>query len=1330
MKTHLKVKGEKPTRHAASDCGLWTVDCLSRRSGAKTDGLGQRGIALVITLIMLSIITFMAITFLILSQRERNSTTTATDQKQALMAADTGLNRALAELTAQMLLSNNFQNMSFMVSTSFVNYAGINPIGSSIPWATNVNYDYEINGQPYPSGLPGNIVLQRNIANLLLNPRAPVYIVTNNGTGQGEFRFYVDLNRNGHFDRSGTWPEVVLDNLGNPSWLSTNASGQFITEPTNYTGWVVSNTVVGDPEWIGILERPREFHSSDNKFTSRYAYMVVPVGNTLDINYIHNRAKRPGNTTTEGFLRNQGAGTWEINLAGFLADLNTNIWYTNNGFSQYNYNTNTPFRPSTGWAFSNANDLLTYRYSSPGGYTTLTPANAVLSNNALPLASAGIDVYSQGPLMLGTSNNAVPENVGLHWPGSDNTNHFFSIQDFFDPTKAGPTFPTFLQTLGTSNDSYNAYTYYRMLAQLGTDSQPEHTKMNINYKNIDSTNGYVVPGMETNLIPWTPADFFTNAADRMFRQLNLKDFMGNLITVTNIPIYEDPTQYGGKNINYYTPAVHRVLQLAANMYDATTSRFQGGGPTNYPSVFSPVFRSLNGVASIVGYQEVSNTAPAFFQYLEVTNFIKTQPQLNNANINIVGVPWVIGVKKGFPNFNAFATYNDISVTRKLAFTNLQGTAKPPWQTNQLYEFGITNSFGVESWNSYTNTYGRPLRLIVSNFITLTIVTNLYGNPPGTQVSVVQAFGNNVLFTPPTGWPGWAHRDFNLPDQSFQVPLYALNNYTNANYLNTGVVVPIAPSQWTTSVLPRMWLTYSFELRYVLIDTLAGRVVDFVNQVGTESPLDMTVWLGTYDQNKESVDALGTSPATGAIWSTNFTHGTLNGVISQIEADYNFTHPGDNGLGGNPPSATAPNYGAYQAFLSNMGGNTGVKYFEDWYHPPATIFQSTIWRANDPLVHYMQTDMNTAATNNDTEAAKYSGLFQVVPNPPLDIRTNLSFSYQPWGGVHEPGGQSQQNGNPYDFDYRVKDPMVQQSDSWDFPTNKFWNVGILGRVHRGTPWQTVYMKPFDLGTQKWTNWNNDNVGYTNANSVQADGQFSRPDQDYSLFDLFTSTMNENATRGQLNVNQTNLAAWSAVLSGVNVLTNDPANGLVPMTILPAGIYSNATPNTPVAQIWQGINNTRSGTNLATGAPFANHEFQQEGDILQTPQLTVASPFLNTNGLSSLTAGGVNDEVMERIPQQIMSLLTLNQTPRFVIYSYGQTLHPADHSPLVVGGIYNGLCTNYQVTAETATRAVVRVEGSPDPNNTNGIPPSLGNPDKYGRYYPPHIVVEQFNVLPPD
>jgi hypothetical protein len=88
--------------------------------------------------------------------------------------------------------------------------------------------------------------------------------------------------------------------------------------------------------------------------------------------------------------------------------------------------------------------------------------------------------------------------------------------------------------------------------------------------------------------------------------------------------------------------------------------------------------------------------------------------------------------------------------------------------------------------------------------------------------------------------------------------------------------------------------------------------------------------------------------------------------------------------------------------------------------------------------------------------------------------------------------------------------------------------------------------------------------------------------------------------------------------------------------------------------------------------------------------------------------LTDAACERIPQQILGLLRCDHTPRFVVYSFGQALKPADHS-LVTSGPFSRLCTNYQIMAEAAIRAVLRVDGAP----TNS-----------------HIVVESYNVLPPD
>jgi hypothetical protein len=218
------------------------------------------------------------------------------------------------------------------------------------------------------------------------------------------------------------------------------------------------------------------------------------------------------------------------------------------------------------------------------------------------------------------------------------------------------------------------------------------------------------------------------------------------------------------------------------------------------------------------------------------------------------------------------------------------------------------------------------------------------------------------------------------------------------------------------------------------------------------------------------------------------------------------------------------------------------------------------------------------------------------------------------------------------------------------------------------------------------------------------------------------VNENAARGQLPVNQDGLAAWSAVLSGVVAITNSAAPNrkvaaFSPFVIEPAGAYNafNAAAIPPVARIVNGINATRTNTGL-----FSSRSFQHVGDVLATPELTVNSPFLNRS-TDIQRHFGLNDSAYEWLPQQIMSLLRLGE-PRFVIYAYGQALAPADSSVVTANGPYFGLCTNYQITAEVAARAVVRVEGSPNPADVNESNPKFR--------YPPRLVVESYNVLGPE
>ncbi|HUZ08226.1 MAG TPA: hypothetical protein VMV89_12160, partial [Candidatus Paceibacterota bacterium] len=382
-----------------------------------------------------------------------------------------------------------------------------------------------------------------------------------------------------------------------------------------------------------------------------------------------------------------------------------------------------------------------------------------------------------------------------------------------------------------------------------------------------------------------------------------------------------------------------------------------------------------------------------------------------------------------------------------------------------------------------------------------------------------------------------------------------------------------------------------------------------------------------------------------------------------------------------------------------------------YSPTRYISQYTTWQVNDPLVHYLASDIAAPPLNNTS--TPQPGL-HAYNSPITNALTSLNLGrlndrYMPWGGnppLAAVGSALQFDPNAYNSAER--DPLAYSSDNWDFPTNKLPTVGWLGRVHRGTPWQTVYLKSSPIDAATWATWTGDTQ--TSFNQY-FDAANSAPAQDRLLFDLFTTAFNDNATRGQLSVNvaandpdpAAGLAAWSALFSGVVVPPSGPTNTY--SVIQPAGVYSVTNPP-PLLQIVEGINQTRTNTAL-----FPQQTFAHVGDILAVPQLTEKSPFLN---LVNTNFNG--DERYEWLPQQVMSLLRVG-TPRYVIYSYGQALKPAP----TPNGVYtaNGLLiTNYQIVAEAATRAVVRFDSTV--TNINGTLTVTNN----------RAVIESYNILPPD
>src|SRR5581483_2665909 len=452
----------------------------------------QQGVALVITLILLSVITFMAVTFLVVTRREREQTTTQLNQTDARLAADAAVEQAKATILASMLARTNGQDFGLVVSTNFINPAGFDPIQST-PDLINVNYDHLLNGNPL--GVGDRIA---NIANLQILPRPPVYVTTNkNPVFPPDFRFYLDLNRNGAFDTNGFGTNYDLVG-GVFTFLQEN--GKYLT-----------NFFVGDPEWIGVLDKPYYPHSSSNFFTARFAYFAVPIGNDLDLNSIHNSAKLPPKNS-EGFLRNEGVGSWEINLAAFLFYLNTNAWGNIPSVSPYGYTTNMALS-STGNAFKAAFGLLTYRYDNGinRSWGTLNNAHNDFAGFAdQPFGNDFIDEYVNGPLWTTATRPQIDLDtnlLALPWSGSDNPAHFFTTQDLFNPEANNGNMNFFtgpLLSAGTNLvSSYDRYTFYRLWQQMGVESAPETSgKVNLNYDTVHSK--------PNNFVHWTPVSFFTN----------------------------------------------------------------------------------------------------------------------------------------------------------------------------------------------------------------------------------------------------------------------------------------------------------------------------------------------------------------------------------------------------------------------------------------------------------------------------------------------------------------------------------------------------------------------------------------------------------------------------------------------------------------------------------------------------------------------------------------------------------------------------------------------------------------------------------------------------
>ena len=138
----------------------------------------RSGVALIITLIMLSVITVMAVAFLALSRRERSAVVRSADAIDAEFMANSGAERAKAEILANIITYSNYVGPGLLVSgarTNVVRGPGDIPDFFEDPRdGTNDNNDRAV------------------IAQLRQDAHPPVFV----GRSRDP-RFYLDINRNG-----------------------------------------------------------------------------------------------------------------------------------------------------------------------------------------------------------------------------------------------------------------------------------------------------------------------------------------------------------------------------------------------------------------------------------------------------------------------------------------------------------------------------------------------------------------------------------------------------------------------------------------------------------------------------------------------------------------------------------------------------------------------------------------------------------------------------------------------------------------------------------------------------------------------------------------------------------------------------------------------------------------------------------------------------------------------------------------------------------------------------------------------------------------------------
>jgi len=455
----------------------------------------------------------------------------------------------------------------------------------------------------------------------------------------------------------------------------------------------------------------------------------------------------------------------------------------------------------------------------------------------------------------------------------------------------------------------------------------------------------------------TPISFFTNVASRLLSsELN--------VNLSQLEVY--PT-------NQYTPAVHRLLQVTANVLDAQNTNF-------YPSVFRPLFsEDASNNIFIIGYEQVTNVSGTADPQLACPYPVSALLNLaghgapmtdSNGPVNVYGVPWVLGAKQGLPNFNQLSMVTAAQVTRKLEVTrDSLDTATAIYGTNQMYIMGLSNTVGVSFWNSYNAAYvahAGPLTVFASDAVSMTLTNAYYSWSVNTNftylfVSNLWAGSQWTSVAPPNNTPSNPSSFLGFTaSYLFQSPL--------AYDFNTKRFDAVAQWQSTTPTLPQLP-----EFGLSLTNYLQAFILDGSNVIDYVQICSPTVSGGL---NQALADPNYPQPSNVRLqWSTNAYQSAIPpnipyGAINQLLVSKNPSLAPPVGgqwstaatpMGITTPLAEAAYFNGFFAPSFQFQGQTYLNrelIMQAPYTPTRTVYVSYLLQANDPLVHYVASDLPT------------------------------------------------------------------------------------------------------------------------------------------------------------------------------------------------------------------------------------------------------------------------------------------------------------------------------------------------------------------------------------